>query len=91
MLPCSNPWESLSDDAQLTEEEIEMLRQPSHGTRTTVLGQPSMADLQRDIQLLQQSVAALGTLLHSAFANTENDCDCESCGGKTFDATGWGD
>jgi hypothetical protein len=86
MLPCGNPW-PLDDDAQLTEEEIALLTQPSHGTRTTVLGVPSLTDIDLRLARLEQSVAALGHYIHSAFANPE--CSCPDCDNKTFDA--WDD
>ena len=84
--PCSNPWESLSDDAQLSEEEIEMIRQPSHGTRTSVLGVPSLADIDLRLSRIEQSIAALGALLAD-----DVTCGCPECENKTFDTVEWGD
>lgn len=65
-----------------------MLRQPSHGTRTSVLGVPTMADLDLRLSRIEQSIAALGHYIETL---TAPECDCPDCGNKTYDATGWGD
>ena len=92
--PCASPW-PFDDDANLTDEEIAMLHQPSHGqTRTTVLGQPLPSEILAAVQMLQTMTMDIarrvGVLEHYAVGQTAG-CDCADCGNQNFDATGWGD